>query len=161
MKKIMYAACIMALAVLMSAGSSYAGNGNGGGNKGGQKHNGGQDNSTCTRANNAGISQYILGGTPFVYEGTVVSIGSGLGMVIATAEGNVIVYGIGPVHYWDTLEVDRPSVGDVITASGYTVDYSGVERNVAMSLTIDGTEVQLRDPETAKPLWAGSRKGRK
>ncbi len=75
---------------------------------------GGQGNGTCPQTGNAGIAQAILDGTPFVFEGTVVSIGSGTGMVIATAEDNATVYGIGPVRYWDSLDVDRPAVGDVV-----------------------------------------------
>ena len=169
MKKTMYAACIVALAVLIGSGSGYAGNGNNGngsdsGNKGGQKYNGtngGQGNGTCTQAGYAGIAQAILDGTPFVYEGTVVSIGSGTGMVIATADDNATVYGIGPVRYWDSLDVDRPAVGDEVSVSGYTVNHFGIERNIAMTITVNGTEVQLRDPDTGKPLWRGGRHGGK
>ncbi len=156
MKKIMYVAFILALTVFIGAGTGYAGKGNGG-NGGGK---GGQGNGTCPQTGNAGIAQAILDGTPFVYEGPVVSIGSGTGMVIATAEDNATVYGIGPVRYWDSLDVDRPAVGDVVTASGYTVNYSGIARNIAMSITVNGTEVQLRDPDTAKPLWVGARYGK-
>ena len=147
MKKTMYASFILAMAVFICSGSGYAGNGNGSG----------KGSGTCTQTGNAGIAQAILEGAPFVYEGTVVSIGSGTGMVIAMAEDNATVYGIGPVRYWDRLDVDRPAVGDVIIARGYTVDYSGIARNIAMSITIDGMEVQLRDPDTAKPLWVGGR----
>ncbi len=172
MKKTLYTAFIIALAVLIGAGSGYAGNGNGGngsdgngnGTKGGQQYNGtngGQGNGTCTQANYSGIAQGILEGTPFVYEGTVISIGYGQGMVIATAEDNATVYGIGPVRYWDKLDVDRPEVGDEVSASGYTVNFSGVERNIAMTITVNGTEVQLRDPDTGKPLWRGGRYGGK
>lgn len=141
MKKTMYAVFILAMAVVLCSGSSYAGNGKGNGT------------GTCRQICSTGISQNILAGTPFVYEGTVVSICSDMGVVIATEEGNVTVYGIGPVYYWNALDVDRPLVGDAITASGYMVNYSGVERNIVMSITIDGIEVQLRDPVTAKPLW--------
>jgi len=48
-----------------------------------------------------------------------------------------------------------------VSASGYTVNFSGVERNIAMTITVNGTEVQLRDPDTGKPLWRGGRHGGK
>jgi len=157
MKKVIYLAIIFALAVLFSTSACYAGNGNGGNGNNGSK--GSQGNGTCTLTDLAGISPGILEGEPFEYEGTVASIGFGQGMVIATADGTVTVYGIGPVRYWNKLDVDRPVAGDVVSVSGYTVTFLGAERNIAMSITIDGTTVQLRDPDTAKPLWVGARYG--
>ncbi len=74
-------------------------------------------------------------------------------MVLATEEGNVIIYGIGPVRYWESLGVDRPGVGETVTVSGYTVNYNGIECNIAMNFIIDSENiVQLRDPETGLPL---------
>lgn len=143
MKKMLYTACILSLALCLSSASAFAGFGAGAGT------------GTCPHL---GYSQVILDGTPFDYEGTVVSIGTDMGMVIATDAGNVTVYGIGPIRFWNTRDVYRPAVGDIVAVSGYTVDFSGVERNIAMTITVDGTEVELRDPETARPLWAGGRK---
>jgi len=122
----------------MGTGYGIAGNGKGGGN-----------------------AQYILEGTPFELTGAVVSIALGMGMEIATADGNVIVYGIGPVRYWESVGVERPAVGDEVTVSGYSVDFNGELRNIAMSITVDGTAVQLRDHDTALPLWRGNRAGKK
>jgi hypothetical protein len=105
----------------------------------------------------------ILNGTPFTYQGEVIgscTLGQGIrgsGLVIATTGGNIEVHGLGPFRFWETLGVDRPVVGDVITTDGYTVDFNGTFVNVLMSVTPgDGTIVQLRDPETGAPLWRGS-----
>jgi len=107
-----------------------------------------------------GDYSYILQGTPFNYQGEVISGGTtgfgihGSGLVISTTDGNVELHGLGPIHYWYSLEVTRPVVGDVITAEGYAVDFNGTTVNVLMSITLDnGTVVQLRDPETGAPLW--------
>jgi hypothetical protein len=110
-----------------------------------------------------GLYYHILNGTPFTYEGEVISTcvtGLGIrgdGLVIATTEGNIEVHGLGPVHYWEHLELSKPAVGDTVTVSGFTVDFNGTTVNVLISIVLgDGTSVQLRDPETGAPLWRGS-----
>lgn len=138
MKKAIYTAVVLAIAVFIGSGAAHAAN-----------------------LSNAAICQEILTGIPFVYEGTVVSMGSGQGIEIATETGNVIVYGIGPVRYWESLGMDRLAVGDAVTAEGYTIDFTGVERNIAMSLIVNDVEIQLRDPDTAKPLWIGYKRNQK
>jgi hypothetical protein len=107
-----------------------------------------------------GSMEIILDGTPFEVAGTVVSLMSGKGMVIAIDEGDVTVYGVGPSSYWEKVGVDRPVVGDMVLVSGYTVDYSGVLINIAMAITVDDTLVQLRDPDTGVPLWKGGKKSK-
>lgn len=155
MKKYFNIAAIALLVVLLGAGLGIAGNGKGGGN--GKGSSGGNCIGSGT---GSGIAQYILEGTPFELTGAVVSIALGMGMEIATADGNVIVYGIGPVRYWESVGIERPAVGDEVTVSGYSVDFNGELRNIAMSITVDGTAVQLRDPDTALPLWRGNRAGK-
>jgi hypothetical protein len=44
-----------------------------------------------------------------------------------------------------------------VTVEGYTVICEGAEVDVAMTITIDGQVVQLRDPDTGAPLWLGLR----
>lgn len=107
------------------------------------------------RGNGTRLLHNILDGIPFDYTGDVVSCGiPGNGMVLATEGGNVIIYGIGPIRYWESLGVDRPGVGETVTVSGYTVSYNGIECNIAMTFIIDSEDiVQLRDPETGLPLW--------
>jgi len=105
---------------------------------------------------NGGNYSYILSGTPFTYSGTVVSVNyyTGGGLVLATDSGNQTLYGIGPYWYWDQQGYTWPQVGDIVTGQGYTVDLGGTERNILMSITTaDGRSLQLRDPDTGRPLW--------
>jgi hypothetical protein len=125
--------------VLMGMGMGYAGKGKGPGDGTGPIHD-------------------ILAGAPFAVAGEVVTIGMGDGMVVATADKNITIYGIGPYRYWISQGVDRPLVGDEVEVSGYIVNYNGVERYIAMSITVPGEgTVQLRDPETGAPLWKGGK----
>lgn len=126
-------------------------------NMGHNWHWGGPGNGGCENC-----YQQILEGTPFTYEGEVLEDCTGAfgfrgdGLVIATSEGNIDVRGLGPVRYWNSLEISRPVVGDVVTVNGYMVDFTGTVVNVLMSITLgDGTVVQLRDTETGAPLWRG------
>ena len=98
----------------------------------------------------------IFDGTPFTYTGEVIGIGyGGTGMVIETEDAEAIIYGIGPLWFWDCKNISRPAVGDLMEVSGYTVDYNDVQRNIAVSITIDGQTIELRNPETGAPLWRG------
>lgn len=105
----------------------------------------------------------ILNGTPFSFSGDVITVGvsnygtRGDGMTIATDTANVIVNGLGPQRYWDSIGFARPVVGDYVEVSGYTVDYNGNILNILMNVTIGGQTIQLRDPETGLPLWRGNR----
>jgi hypothetical protein len=91
----------------------------------------------------------------FKYSGTVVSLIRGEGLLLATTKsGNVKVYGLGPYRYWDSLDIDRPVVGDSITVEGAVVSYNGVERNIAYSITTSDGKIDLRDAD-GRPLWKG------
>jgi hypothetical protein len=121
--------------VLLIATVSFAGNGRGGGDGTGPIHD-------------------ILAGVPFEVTGTVVSMYSGQGVEIAVNDGDsVVVYGLGPVWYWGSVGIDRPAIGDVITAIGYIVDYDGFERYITMTMDVGDETVVLRDPDTGQPLW--------
>lgn len=91
----------------------------------------------------------------FSYTGAVVDLVPGEGLVLATTEGNVTIYGIGPVRYWKQQNIDRPAVGDEITVKGYVMSLNGVERNIALSITTSEGTIELRDVD-AKPLWQGN-----
>jgi hypothetical protein len=128
----------------------WQGQGGGGGHWGNTPGNGGY----------GGYHYDILNGTPFNYSGDVISSYvfshgiHGNGLELATASGNVTVSGLGPDFYWQSLGVDKPVVGDSVTANGYTVEFNGNVVNVLMSIVLqDGTLVQLRDEETGAPLW--------
>lgn len=159
LKKILIIMAVVALVLVPSTLHARNGNGNGGNGNGGNGGNG-NGGSGCggygNGGNGTGPIHNILEGTPFSYTGTVVSVGyQQSGMVLATGEGEVTVYGLGSWRYWESLGVNLPDVGNSISVSGYTVDYNGVPRNILMSVIIDGVTVQLRDPETGLPLWRG------
>ena len=76
---------------------------------------------------------------------------------------DIQIFGIGPVSYWDSKDVDYPEVGDTLTVNGFEVNYDGTTRNIAMRITnaddeTDPKIIQLRDPETGQPLWRGPNK---
>ncbi len=107
-----------------------------------------------------GICYDILNGTPFTYSGEIISNSvnnygiQGNGMVLATTAGNISVLGLGPIYYWDNLNITHPVVGDTIIANGFTVDYNSNIVNILMSVVLeDGTTIQLRDTATGAPLW--------
>jgi len=95
----------------------------------------------------------LLAGTPFEYTGDVISLVPGMGLELATATGNITVYGIGPLPYWEELGIERPVIGDTITVSGFTVSHDGAVLNILFTLAAAGEIVQLRDQETGLPLW--------
>ena len=96
----------------------------------------------------------ICEGTLFTVTGIVVNIGlPGEGVVIDTGTAVVTIYGIGSLDYWAANNIVRPAIGEVITVTGYTVDLSGATLNVAMSITVGGVTLQLRDATTCVPLW--------
>jgi hypothetical protein len=136
MKKLVSMMVVFAAVVLMGMGIGFAGKGKGPGDGTGPIHD-------------------ILGGVPFDVTGTVVTVAMGDGLQIAVDGKNLTIYGIGPSWYWKKLDVDRPVVGDTVAVSGFIVDFNGVERYIAMSITVDGETIQLRDPKTGAPLWKG------
>jgi hypothetical protein len=143
MKKMLSGGMIVLLVFFLSVGLGLAGNGKGsnGGNGGGSGAGDGTD-----------PIHDIYAGEPFTYEGDVIEC-QGDGIVIAVAGENITIYGIGPVRYWDSLELVKPAVGDTVTVTGYTVDYNGELRNIAVTINVGGVEVPLRDADTGTPLW--------
>lgn len=141
MKKILTGSMIAVMVVFLSVGFALAGNGQGG-------------NGTGT-GDGIGPVHDIYSGEPFTYTGDVYGMVPGQGWVIDTGDEDVTIFGIGPIRYWESLGVDRPAVGDTITVSGYAVDYNGVVRNIATTITIGEDTVDLRDSETGAPLWRG------
>lgn len=143
MKKALISSAVILMVMSLSVGLSFAGNGHGNGT------------GICDQT---GTPVYdICAGIEFEYTGGVVSILRGQGMVLATDEGNITIYGIGPVRYWESQGVERPAVAETIKVDGYTVDYNGVDRNIAVSIVVGDDEVDLRDPDTCAPLWRQQR----
>ena len=111
MKKALTGSVIVLLVLFLSVGLGMAGNGKGSGQGVGD---------------GTGPIHSILDGDSFTeVTGYVVTAVAGGGLELSTTEGNVTIYGIGPVRYWDSLGVDHPCVGDALTVDGYTVDYNG------------------------------------
>ena len=141
-KTLIMSSAVILMVISLTVGLSFAGNGRGNGT------------GICDKTGDPVCD--ICAGTEFEYTGTVVSIIRGQGMVLATDEGNVTIYGIGPIRYWASQGVERPVVGETIEVDGYTVDYNGVVRNIAISMVVRDNEgnnkVELRDPDTCAPL---------
>ena len=145
-KKMAAAACIIGMGVI--GGQAMAGNGYGG-SMGGAKTN-----------NNTGTSMYvdICESEEIIISGIVseANLYTGQGIVI---DGTETVSGIGPLRYWDSLDVSRPAVGDNVEINARTVTFSdGSTKNIATSITfVDGDNtVELRDAECL-PNWRGGR----
>jgi hypothetical protein len=134
MKRLLTSMVIILAVIVLSASISSAAKGKGAGDGTGPIH------------------QII---SEFSYTGAVVDLVPGEGLVLATTEGNVTIYGIGPVRYWKQQKIDRPVVGDEITVNGYVMSLNGVERNIASSITTSEGTIELRDAD-AKPLWQGN-----
>ena len=144
MKKVLTGSVIALMVLFLSMGLGLAGQGQGSGQGAGD---------------GTGPIHDILSGTPFVYEGAVVSLASGQGLVLDIGETNVTVYGMGSARYWESVGVDHPGVGETVIVTGYTVDYNGEYRDIAFTIVVEGETVPLRDPETGAPLWRGQKKG--
>lgn len=138
------------MVLFLSAGFGLAGNGGGGGTGGGGSCGG------------TGLS-LVCAGAPTTITGTVSGesyLGSGL--QIDTGDEIVVVYGIGPYWYWENSGLARPTIGEEVTVSGMEVTFSdGTIRIIAMSITVSGEELQLReeclDGVGGWPLWRGGR----
>jgi len=138
-KNLIMSSAVILIVISLFVGLSFAGNGRGNGT------------GICDKM---GGSVYdICAGSEFQYTGDVVSIVRGQGVLLATDEGNITIYGIGPIRYWASQGVERPVIGETVKVNGCTVDYNGVVRNIAMSVVVGDDEVELRDPDTCAPLW--------
>ena len=80
----------------------------------------------------------------------------GSGIQIDTGDAIVIIFGKGPVWYWQEQGVELPIVGDAVIVSAYSITFSdGTVKWVAdhVDLGADGTiDIDLRD-EAGRPLW--------
>ena len=104
----------------------------------------------------------IYDGVPVTINGIVTSMGvRGQGMGIDTGTEVIIVYGIGPIRYWTMSDVDRPQIGEAVEVQGYEVTFSdGTSKIIATTINVNGSEIQLRDPDTGAPLWRNGFMGR-
>ncbi len=151
MRKILTGGVMAVLVVLLSSGLALAGGGYGSGGAG--------------TGGGTGIS-LVCTGLPVTVTGMVSDLSyTGSGMVVTTDAGDVTIYGIGPFHYWESLGLNRPEVGELVMVDGMEVDFNGTVKIVAMSITIDETTtVDLReacvDGIGGWPLWRGASRAR-
>ena len=162
MKKVLASGVVVLMVLFLSAGLGLARNGGG---HGGGGHGGGGGAVGGGSCGGTGIS-LVCSGVPTAVEGTVATesyLGSGL--QIDTGSGIVAIYGIGPYWYWENAGVDRPSIGEAVTIDAMEVTFSdGTIRIIAMSITVEGVALQLReacvDSVGGWPLWRGGRNNR-
>ena len=129
---------LMALCVcMMFAGQAMAGKGKG-----------------CNLTTSTLLYTYVLDGVPVNISGIVAAIPAGDGLKIDDGNEVVTAYGLGPIWYWESISVDRPTIGDNVDVDARLVTFSdGSEQIIMMSIEVNGTFVQLRDPVTGSPLW--------
>jgi hypothetical protein len=102
----------------------------------------------------------IFPATPRTIEGTVTGYGPLGGMVVDNGTSAVTIYGLGPIWYWAAEGVDSPDIGDIVAVDARDVEFLNGTRTIAVSITIDGQTIALRDSATGCPLWRGGRRGR-
>lgn len=142
MKKISIAVVAL-MFVVMGLGTAFAGKG---------------PNGNC----NNGIGIFLVyPSTPVTIEGTVVSYTMGSGMLVDTGAGQETVYGIGPVWYWDSQGMDRPDIGESVIIDARSVEFPVGVKIIAVSITVEGQTIQLRDTDSGSPLWRSNRAGKR
>jgi hypothetical protein len=103
----------------------------------------------------------IFDGIAVEITGTVSAVGLfGQGYQIDTGTEVVTVFGFGPIRFWNSLGIDRPTVGEEITIEGYEITFSdGSTKIIAFSVIVGDESVVLRDAESGAPLWRGNASG--
>ena len=168
MKKSLF--CVLMGLMILFAGSSFAlarhggGQGSGGGYGGGGYGGGGGGYG-------GGGGGYCDGtGIPYICEGedilpitagivdaiNIYGAGLGANMTVKDGDTTVTIFGLGPWWFWRNNGVNLPAKGDIVGVTAKTIEIGGTERIVAMSVTVaDAEPLQLRDPDTCYPNWAG------
>lgn len=142
MKKVLTGSVMALMVLFLSVGLGLAGEGHGKG------HGSGQGPGDGT-----GPIHDILLGDDFTYSGIVTEIVPGDGYILD--DGEIVIYGIGPDRYWESLGVFKPTTYEEISVEGYVLVLDGVERYIAFIITVGDETIQLRDPDTGAPLWRG------
>ena len=97
------------------------------------------------------------------FEGVVTSDTSADDRTIGIDEdGNgvtdVTIYHMGPSWYWDLMRIEYPEVGYYLEIEAFYCDILGEYVGVSVCLNSSGGDscnesIELRDPDTLKPLW--------
>lgn len=154
MKKTLITAFALVVVLLAGSLAAYAGYGNGPRGSG-QCLPGGSGqclSGTCTGP------VITCSGVVETITGAVAAYSTpGNGMIIDTGAAVETLYGIGPVWYWERSSMDRPEVGETVTAAVETVTVGERTVKIIISLTVDGQTISLRDTSTCIPLWRNRR----
>lgn len=158
-------AAVLVVAITLTAGQAFAWRGHQGGGHGSRAgayspavtSNGTQATGYYHRGTHTGPVTDIFAGEAVSVVGTVSeALFYGGGLMVNTGEEEIAVYGVGPLWYWSELGIERPAVGDEISADCYKVTLSdGSERIIAANITLGDDNVALRDQDTGAPLWSG------
>jgi hypothetical protein len=98
----------------------------------------------------------VCSGSPETISGVVVSVGTpGGGLTIEVNGALETVYGLGPSWYWSDAGLARPVVGDSVALTFSHV--TTTDERVILTISVNGRELQLRDPSSCAPLWYGRR----
>ncbi len=100
----------------------------------------------------------IFDGTPITVSGIVSALPliNDRGLKVDTSEEIVTVYGIGSPVIWERLGYVPLEVGEEVSIEAYEVTFSdGSYKLIAVTVTSGEQTVNLRDPETGKPVWRG------
>lgn len=97
----------------------------------------------------------VRAGEPFSLSGRVQSFPRQGALSIVDAEGAThAIYGLGPRWFWQDAGVARPRAGDTVAIEGRMLDCGVGREKVALSVTVEGETVRLRDPTNGLPIWA-------
>ncbi len=67
-------------------------------------------------------------------------------VVLQTAKGDVTLYGLGPMWYWNRQNVNLPKTGEQLTVNAFEVNVNGATYYVAKDVTFaNGQTLVLRD----------------
>ncbi|MEA3334224.1 MAG: hypothetical protein U9Q58_11610 [Pseudomonadota bacterium] len=92
--------------------------------------------------------------SPTVFTGTVVDAGTaGSGLSIDDGDEITVIYGMGPLGYWNSLGVLKPAISDDVSIAAVLVSFSDGDRWIAVSLTVGDDIVILRTEDG--PAWRG------
>src|SRR4030042_57154 len=70
------------------------------------------------------ICSKVLNSQQEIFTGTVANIGKGTCIVLELEdETQVKIYGLGPNRYWESLGMEKPEIGDVVTITAYAVPF--------------------------------------
>lgn len=153
MKKIALSGITVIVLLLAGGIAAYAGYGNGPGSGQCPSVGSGQ----CLSGTCSGPVIACSGAVETITGAVAAYSSPGNGMVVDTGTTIESLYGIGPVWYWERNAMDRPEIGETITANVETVTIGDRTVKVIISVTIDGQTLPLRDTSTCVPLWRGRR----